>query len=388
VTEAGAEAVVAGARVGIIDGANAGRSVTADAEGRYRLETLEPGAFGVRVTADGFEPEVRSVELTADLTVNVELRRPASPPPPEPPPPATITLRGTTVDGVSDAALGGVTIRIEGVGETVSKADGSFAIETPEQEEIRRAILSAPDTVERQTHLRVPGPDATLSMMPSSLDLGAFNQMFRTVGFLERWVTAPTIVVQRRVLQFTNVSDTEYVATAVVMSEEEVEGLIADLRWALPQLTGNAFPGFAGERRETALEGDRVGVSRPGEIVVARYVGLQGATSFWGYGRWMTTAGEVRAGIVMLDDGFETSGSPFRRSLRAHELGHALGYNHVSVRASVMNPSARVEPNTFDRDGSKFAFRRPPLNRAPDIDPDPYTPNLRMLAESIWRGDK
>lgn len=387
ITEAGEQEAIAGARVAVLDGANQGRSAEADAEGRYRLDTLEAGTFGVRVTADGYDPEDRSITLAADLTVDVALRRPSAPPPPPPPQP-TITLKGTTIDGVSDAVLSGVTVRIDGVGETVSGADGSFELAVDERQQVRGVMVSSSQTVERQTHLRVPGPPAMLSLMPLSLDLAAFDQMFRGGGALMRWITAPAIVVQRRVLQFTNVSDTEYVATAEVMTDQEVDALLADLRWALPQLTGNAFQDFSGEERETALDGERVRVSRQGSIVVARFAGLQSATNFWGYGRWMTAGGEVRAGIVMLDDGFENSGSPYRRALRAHELGHSLGYNHVTARQSVMNSTARLEPNAFDRNGAKFAFGRPLLNRSPDIDPDPYTPNLRMLAETIWRGDR
>jgi hypothetical protein len=199
-------------------------------------------------------------------------------------------------------------------------------------------------------------------------------------------MSAPAIVVQRRVLQFTSVTDQEYAATSTVMSESEVGELVTDLTWALPQLTGGAWGGFSSEQRESAADGERVRVSRTGSIVVARYTGLQAATGYWGYGRWLTSQGEVRAGIVMLDNGFDTSGSVYRRSLRAHELGHALGYNHVTIRDSVMNSSARLEPNMFDRDGAKLAFQRPPLNRSPDIDPDPFTPNLRGIAEWIWHG--
>jgi hypothetical protein len=73
----------------------------------------------------------------------------------------------------------------------------------------------------------------------------------------------------------------------------------------------------------------------------------------------------------MLDREFDTSASPYRQSLRAHELGHALGYAHVDAVASVMNSSGRVLPNAFDRDGSRMAFLRPPLNRSPDTDPEP-----------------
>ena len=129
-------------------------------------------------------------------------------------------------------------------------------------------------------------------------------------------------------------------------------------------------------------------MSRTFAIVVARYEGLTAATGYWGYTRWSWNgAGEIIAGIVMLDRAFETSSSPYRRSLRAHEFGHALGYNHVTGRTSVMNQVATIEPNPFDRDAAKFAFQRPPLNRSPDIDPDPFTGNLRALASQIfWAG--
>nr|MBP6716260.1 hypothetical protein [Acidobacteriota bacterium] len=77
----------------------------------------------------------------------------------------------------------------------------------------------------------------------------------------------------------------------------------------------------------------------------------------------------------MLDRDFERSGSPFLRSLRTHELGHALGYNHVFALDSVMNTSARIEPNTFDLSATRLAFLRQPGNRAPDIDPSGFSVN-------------
>jgi hypothetical protein len=294
------------------------------------------------------------------------------------------------VDAISDRPLSGATIRIDGVGEAVTTVTGSFHLDAGDPQSVRGVNVSSSLTVERATRLRVPGPDVTLSLMPTSLDLVAFDQMFRSGGVLHRWTSPPRVVVQNRVLQFTNITDIDYTALPTVMPDTDATSILSDLTWALPQLTGNSFAQFADQQRETASEGDRVRVSRPGLVVVARYEGLTTATGYWGYTRWSWNgAGEMTAAIIMIDRGFDTSTSPFKRSLRAHEFGHALGYNHVTGRASVMNQAATIEPNAFDRDAAKFAFQRPPLNRTPDTDPDPFTGNLRALTSQIyWAGDR
>jgi hypothetical protein len=51
-----------------------------------------------------------------------------------------------------------------------------------------------------------------------------------------------------------------------------------------------------------------------------------------------------------------------------------------------MNSSARILPNSFDRHGSRIAFLRPPLNRSPDVDPDPMTVSRRPAAGLTWTG--
>jgi Matrixin len=109
-------------------------------------------------------------------------------------------------------------------------------------------------------------------------------------------------------------------------------------------------------------------------------VGLTARTGFWGYSRWQSADGIVYAGIIMLDWDFERSGSPYQGFLRAHELGHALGYNHVTSRTSIMNSSARYSINTFDIDAFRIAFQRPPGNRSPDTDPDQASVNVASIA--------
>jgi len=178
----------------------------------------------------------------------------------------TGNISGRALDAISDRALDGVTVRIEGIGAATTGVDGSFSLSTSDPEQIRAVTLSSPATVERQTRLRVPGPSATLSLMPASLDLPAFDQMFRNDGVLRRWTGAPALVIQRRVLQFTSPAESQYTATVATMTDSEVAGLLADLNWGLPQLTGNRFTAFSDVRIETAAEGDQVPVQRTGSI--------------------------------------------------------------------------------------------------------------------------
>jgi hypothetical protein len=377
VIETGSQRPAAAARIDIIQGVNQGAATTADAEGRYRLDNLELGSFTVRAQANGFEADTRPVTLAAAQVVDFALR-------PSGPPGGRIS--GTLLDGLTQQALAGARVRIDGLGETTSGADGSFSLAAPDPETPRAVIVSSGSIVERTTRLRVPGPATTLTLIPSSLDLAAFNQMFRgSGGELHRWVAAPALIVERRVLQFTTVGATEGVGTATTLTDSEVSALVTDLEWALGQLTAGAFTQFSSVRVDASAEGATVRNSHGGAIHVARYDGLTAGSGFWGYARWSWNGlGEMQSGLVMLDRNFEVSGSPYRRSLRAHELGHALGYQHVTTRDSVMQSHARTEPTAFDRDGARIAFQRMPRNRAPDVDPDNFVGNLRALAAMIF----
>jgi hypothetical protein len=224
-----------------------------------------------------------------------------------------------------------------------------------------------------------PGPASTLSLIPASFDLTAFDEMFRgNFQALRRWTTAPALVIQRRSLTFTTLADPVSIATGSFMSDDEVNQLVADFTFALPQLTGNTFSAFSSVSTELASPGDIVQVVRSNMIFAARYQGLTAGSGFAGFTRWSwMNTGQVLLGTIMLDQAFDTSTTPQRRALRSHELGHALSYNHVMTRPSVMNPAPVTDPNTFDRDAARIAFMRPPLNRSPDIDENPATISTR-----------
>src|SRR4029079_17891205 len=136
---------------------------------------------------------------------------------------------------ISQRPLAGVLVRIEGLGETTTGGDGRVDLAAHPPEGSRALTMRSSATVERQTRIRVPGDAATLTLIPQSINLRAFDEMFRGRGALHRWVSAPQLVIQRRVLRFTNISDYSYVATAGLMSDAEVSDLVRDLTWTLPQ---------------------------------------------------------------------------------------------------------------------------------------------------------
>lgn len=384
ITDAGSRSPLADVLVEVDDGADHERTATTDAQGHYAIGDLDSGTVTVRASRDGFSAKTATIALNANRALDFSLERVAAPGPSGP------AVSGRTVDALSGRAIAGVTVRIDGAGESTTDNSGTFTVAGAAGGGLQQVTFTSAATVERQTRVRVPGDVATLTLIPRSLDLRAFDEMLRARGGLHRWLDAPRLVVQRRVLKFTSTSDMSYVATAATLSDADTQALIADLTWALPQLTGGTFANFSGVDIESANEGEAVSISRPGVIFVARYEGLSASISAWGYGRWAWNgAGAVVAGAIMLDNDFEQSGSPHRRSLRAHELGHALGYDHVSGGTSVMNISGRIEPTDFDRDATTIAFRRQPLNQSPDIDPDATTVNRRTSVHGLtWGGER
>jgi hypothetical protein len=278
---------------------------------------------------------------------------------------------GMTLNAVDGLPLGGVNVRI-GSATAVSAADGSFQMEQVGSGP-QAAVLSSASIVERHTTVTaLPAATVRESLIPSTFDLTAFNQMFRGPSDrLQRWTTAPSLVVLTSVMNFTaGFGDQEnFFATSKQLTDAETTQLVEHLTEALALLTGNTFTSFASVELESHSSGDKVNSLRPGKIVIGRYNGIQGLLNTVGFGRWALGAnGEVVGGSIFLDTDYDESHES-RRLLRTHELGHALGYNHVTSRVSIMNPAIGPDPTVFDRQGAIIAFQRPPGNRSPDSDP-------------------
>ena len=196
---------------------------------------------------------------------------------------------------------------------------------------------------------------------PSSPDLEtqALDEMLRgSKGQIQRWVAPPELVVLGSVMEYRRGDPAEYPATSEVLSDAEVNALIEDLTAALATLTGDTFRNFSAINRQQISAGAVVRVTQPNRIVVGRYRDVQRHLNTIGLGGRASRAdGTITAAAILLDADFDQT-NVARRLLRTHELGHALGYNHVQSRLSIMNPRIGPELTEFDRRAASIAFQK------------------------------
>ena len=64
---------IPGATVAFVDGANAGKTATADGAGNYLIANVLAGAFNIRASAAGYQDATRPVTITADTSLTIAL---------------------------------------------------------------------------------------------------------------------------------------------------------------------------------------------------------------------------------------------------------------------------------------------------------------------------
>ncbi|MGH8638915.1 MAG: hypothetical protein ACREUZ_17405 [Burkholderiales bacterium] len=279
-------------------------------------------------------------------------------------------LLGQTVSAIDGSATGLVSIQLGNRFAIQSDAEGHFQVDVGGPGTYATAVTGS-KIVERHTSVTGPTADRTkISLIPSSFDLQAFDEMFRgSNSRLQRWTTRPSLVVVGAVMKYVRSNTDRYEASGDRLTDDEVALLVAHLTEGLTLLTGGTYPSFASVEIEWPQPGEQVTVRRQGTIVIGRYNGINTLAQTIGYGSWAEQPdGTVAGGSIWLDREFDTDDAR-RRLLRIHELGHALGYNHVTLRTSVMNPAIGPEPTDADRAGAAIAFQRPVGNTSPDTDP-------------------
>lgn len=279
-------------------------------------------------------------------------------------------FQGQTVSAIDGSAVGEVDIQLGDHPAMRSDTSGNFQIDVGGPGLYPTAVTGSP-IVERHTNITGPTADRMkLALIPATFDLDAFNEMFRgSNNRLQRWSTQPSLVVVATVMKFSASNTDRYEASTDRLTDSEVTALVSNLKEGLALLTAGTYSAFASVDIEHPASREMVNVRRVRKIVVGRYLGIHADAQTIGYGTWAEQPdGTVVGGTMWLDRDFDRD-DPRRRLLRIHELGHALGYNHVTSRTSIMNPAIGAEPTTFDRDGSSIAFQRPVGNTSPDTDP-------------------
>jgi len=188
-------------------------------------------------------------------------------------------------------------------------------------------------------------------------DARAMDEMLRGSGGKERrWMQRPRLVVVTTVMAFADGARSVYPAVDAHLSDDEMRKLVDDLTAGLTLLSGRTFERFASVRFETPAPGTDVPVVRDGEIVVGRFRGVRALLKAVGYGgRTARADGTITSGTVMLDEEYDTADLQ-QNLLRMHELGHALGYNHVESQRSIMNATLGAQFTDFDRRVARVAF--------------------------------
>ena len=175
-------------------------------------------------------------------------------------------------------------------------------------------------------------------------------------GRRQSWASAPALVIETSVMDYASGDLTSgFNAVDAQLTNAEIAQLRDDLTEALGELTAGTLQAFRSISLERTTPGHVVRVLRPGQIVVGRFRGVQAGTGNLGYGGRLAHGGTITQAAVVLDETFDRESSD-RLLLRTHELGHALGLNHVESQPSVMNPHVGTSLTDFDRVAIRQAF--------------------------------
>ncbi len=227
----------------------------------------------------------------------------------------------------------------------------------------RRTYFKIPESTEDssvQNPFKIP-------LVPSSFNMSSFNSMVRGQpysGYLQRRTTSRKfgVGIFSNYLQF--ISNDTYIIQASQIKGQISESFLKSKRDyiadSLSQITPWNYSDGNGVVNSSVYEGLNVHLYYT--VLVGYYQGLRSIMpGFVGWGSWrVSSSGSVYAGHAMVD---ASAGD----STLIHEIGHGMGYNHVSGTTSMMNsPSNRI--SDFDIKAGKILFTRSLRNTNVDND--------------------
>ena len=236
--------------------------------------------------------------------------------------------------------------------------------------------LLHPAFLERETAVRIPD-DRTidLSLIPSTHDLIAFEEFSPRTAGLRRWTRNPRLLVLTHAVDFSRATlgFLEYPVIDRPISRAQLDCLAAGVGDALREMSGGHLSwdsvDFGEVEPGTTFRTD---ATPEGTIVVLPSVSLGAGGRGIGY---------VGSEPFVLSRGAVWMSADFMNYclisvLYRHELGHALGYQHVTRTVSIMSTGLPAGLTDFDRDSIAILFQRRPGNFYPDRDPSGVSLNV------------
>lgn len=266
-----------------------------------------------------------------------------------------------------------MSVSIDGAAPVQSGDGGAFLANA--QAGTHALSLGRSEFITRQTHAVLPAADLVLSLMPASVDVPAFEQFSPRAAGLRRWTSSPSLVVLTNEVDYVN-GATRFRVTDHVVPADAFACMRGGLASAINEMSGGALVFTSVTSYSPPVESSLDVMAMPEGTIVAMAARDLGANGR-GIAYESSKPDVLVRGVVWINGDVLPLCSSTADGVYAHELGHALGYQHVTLEPSIMGGIGPTRtPTTFDRQAIAWIYQRPPGNRAPDVDPGNYNVNV------------
>jgi hypothetical protein len=286
--------------------------------------------------------------------------------PTPPPPPPELVVHGHVVEYGTGRAIPGATVQTDlQVAPIIADAYGDFRIGGVTSPRTFRVTIEAQGHVTRETYLRLEGStrNVTVDLLPAggNFSLDFYRQLGRDAS------ESPELEPIWRLPESPSIYIRTVDQNGRAIEPEALRGMMATIPKAVSDWSAGKL---AAKTIETGVE---TRPRTPGWIVVN--ILRDKKTEICGN----AFVGAIDGQIQLWDDACSCGSDKLPGALIAHEIGHALGFFHVTDDDAVMHRSLPGRcPNgnltARERYHAAVAYNRARLNADPDVNPTTMTP--------------